>query len=371
MPKPKSEKSEVQKTKDRLTADTPRKPPIPDADWLSSGVTIVNLRCTGHPDRFVSAGTYVYIVGDSASGKTFWAFNLFAEAALNRRYDKHRFIYDPTENGMLADVPGFFGSAVATRIEPPAVVKKQPRYSNTVQDFYYHLDAALDGGPVIYVEDSMDGLVAEEDEAAFAAARSKHETGTGKVPGSYGMEKAKYNSKNINRVVKKLRDTGSILVILSQTREKIGGPIPGMKTRAGGKALRFYAHMELWTAAVGPIKETARGTGGYEVEIGSNLTVDVRKNRVSGCEGSVDVPFLRTHGFDDLGACVDWLLEVQHWEKTKGIIDAPEFGVACRREELIRAVQEQDRDRELQLLTADVWRKIETAVRPVRKPRYI
>jgi hypothetical protein len=256
-------------------------------------------------------------------------------------------------------------------------------YSRTVQEMYYHLDAALDGGPVVYVEDSMDALNDEADEEVFEAERHKYETGRGQVPGTMGMAKAKTNSRNINRVVHRLRETGSVLVVISQTRDKVGGHIPGLKTRGGGRALRFYAHLEVWTSVRGPI---LRRYAGKEREVGSTIRLDVQKNRACGWEGKIEIPFLKGHGIDDAGSCVDYLLEERHWKferKKKGraepgddepeegkAFSAPEFGFEGDRETLIQKIQGAGDEWELQKLVAEVWRGIVAGAAPVRKARY-
>ena len=359
--------SETDKAKARLTADAPRVPPIPPEDFVSSGLTVLNLAASGHPDRFVAKGHYLYLVGDSSSGKSWLSFQIFAEAARNRAFNKHRLVFDNAENGALMDVPRYFGQSVQDRLEPPRGDAGDPSYSSTIQEMFFNLDAALDAGPCVYVTDSVDALNADEDEEKFEEEKEAFEKGKD-AGGSYGMAKPKYISRNINRVVKRLRDTGSILVLISQTRDKVGGTIPGLKTRAGGRALKFYAHLEVWSSVRGPLKRTAAGK---EREVGSQIQLDIQKNRISGWEGKIPLlPFFRQNGFDELGACVNFLVDEGYWKETKGKITAPEFDFEGRAETLISKVQAEDRDRELQLLVAKVWKDIETACAVNRRPRY-
>ena len=363
-------KSKTDAAKARLTADTPRTPPVPDADWLSSGLTLLNLAATGHPDRCVPKGKYAYVVGDSSSGKTWFAFTFMAEAARNKNFDGYRFVHDNAEHGALMDVGRYFGRKLEATLEPPRRDKKtkEPVYSSTVEEFYYNLAAALDRGPCVYVLDSMDALSADEDEKHFVEERRAFEQGK-KTAGSYGMAKARYNNRHINTAVSKLRKTGSVLIMISQTRDKVGGTIPGQKTRSGGKGLRFFNRFEFWTSVRGPIKKRALGK---DREVGSLIQIDVQKNHFNGWEGKVPlVPFYRQTGMDDVGACVDFLIDEGRWDKTdSGVIDATDLGFTGKREDLIATIQDEDRDRELQLLTARVWREIEEACRVLRKPRY-
>lgn len=370
-------KSEADEIAERLTTPVPRVPPVPPEDFLSTGSTMLNVALSGHADRGVPAGTYLYLVGDSGSAKTWISLNLFAEATRNKRFAKHRFIYDAPENGALMDVPGYFGAATAKRITPPRGTKSDPKCSETVQELYYNIDDALDKGPCIYVDDSMDGLDADADYDQFQKEKKAHNSGT-EVRGSYGMQKAKTNSKNINRVVQRLRNTGSVLVIISQTRDRIGGPVPGLKTRSGGRALKFYSHVEVWLSVKKPL---ARNYHGKRREYGSLISVDVTKNRISGWEGKLEIPFVKGYGIDDVGGMVRYLIDERRasgWivkgrgadADEGGTVTAPEFGFEGKEEDLVQHVIAGDDVRVLQLMCARVWRDIADAVRPVRPPRY-
>lgn len=364
-------KAAAEKAKAALAADTPRVPPIDPADYLSTGACLFDLAVSGRPDGGIAKGQYVYFVGDSSSGKTWWAFQLAAELCRNPAFADYRIVYDASENGALMDLPTYFGTALAERIEPPRGTRDAPEYSQTLQDMYHAIDDALDAGPCLFIEDSMDALLDQSDEEQFEKEKAAAKAGK-EATGSYGMGKAKTNSRNINRVVQRLRETGSILVLISQTRDKIGGMFPGQKTRGGGKSLRFYAHVEVWTSAGKPITVTHNGK---PREIGKHLVLDVQKNRLTGWEGKITVPHLRAVGIDDLGASVDYLVDEGHWTvaEKKGkrpAVVAPEFQHDGSRESLIAKIEEEGGEAELRRIVAGVWRGIEAAVAPRRKPRY-
>jgi hypothetical protein len=384
-------KSAAEKLADRLSAPTPRVPPIPPESFLSTGCTVLNMAFSGHPDRGVSKGTYVYFVGDSGAMKTWGTFCLFAEAARNNQFDDYRFVHDNAENGALMDVEKFFGRAVVDRLEPPRLdAAGDPAYSETAQEFYLNLESNCRQGPCIYALDSMDALNDDDDEKKFEAELTVHEGGKAKVPGSMGMAKAKTNSKNINRVVKALRRNGSILVVISQTRDKVGSHIPGMKTRGGGKALKFYAHLEAWLSVRGAITKHHQGK---DREIGSYIQADVQKNRITGWEGKVPlIAFVKGFGIDDLGTSVDYLIDEKHWvkpkptageprkprnasaddddDKGKKVVVATEFGITGNREQIVKHVQDAGEEWELRRIVAKVWQDIQAGAMPDRKPRY-
>ena len=364
----------------RLGTPTPRVPPVPPSDLLSTGCTLLNMAFSGRPDGGVPKGTYLYIVGDSGAMKTWMTFCLFAEAARNPEFAKYAFVHDNAENGALMDVAGYFGPGVVPRLRSP---RKGAAGSSTVQEFYLNVEANVRRGPCIYVLDSMDALQDDADEEKFEAEFRRYQTGKGEVPGSMGMAKARTNSKHIARIANKtLRTNGSILVVVSQTRSKVGSHIPGLRTRAGGDALRFYAHLEVWTKVKGVV---TRHHNRKDREVGSYIQADVQKNRLCGWEGKVPlITFLKGYGVDDLGSCVDYLLDERYWRKIKkkdadsddegeeatGAFAAPEFDFEGKKESLIKKIQDDGDEAVLHNLTARVWREIEAGARPVRRPRY-
>lgn len=260
-----------------------RRPPTDEPGpkgFLSTGSSLLNMAISGHPDGGIPLGKYALLVGDSTSGKTLLSMTILAEAARNPELRGHRLVYDNVEDGMMMDIPGLFGTKLAERIEPPKKAKDgEPIYSESVQEFYYHLDDNLKKGPVVYILDSMDGLTSESEETHFQKAKKAAQAGKA-AKGSYGDGKAKANSAGLRKALAGLRDTGSILIVIAQTRDNLdAGLFVPKKTRSGGHALRFYATVEVWSSLGGPIKRTVRGK---ERKIGDRIIFRVKKNRITG-----------------------------------------------------------------------------------------
>lgn len=338
---------------------------------VSTSCTLLNLACTDTQHAGYHPGGYFYLVGDSSSGKTFLTHGCLAEASLNPLFDRYRLIYDDVENGALMDISQFFGKKLAARLEPPRRSKKgRPINSETVEDFYFNIQDAIDQKkPFIYVLDSQDALVSKASQGKFLEQKKASEAGRD-AAGSYGDGKAKYHSEHLRQVVGQLRKTGSILLIIGQTRDNLGFGFE-KKTRSGGKALRFYANVEIWTSVVGKIKKKVNGR---ERTIGVECLAEVRKNRVTGKIGkdrAVTFPILYAVGIDDIGACVDFLIFEKHWDKVgKGIYDAKEFLVQGSRDKIVDAVEEEGLESKLREITAQVWQRIEQECTPDRKKRY-
>ncbi|RKZ05953.1 hypothetical protein DRQ25_15030, partial [Candidatus Fermentibacteria bacterium] len=222
-----------------------RRDVIPDKDLLKTGSTVLDLAMSGRAAGGIPKGKYIWMVGDSSSGKTFLMLTCLAEASINPAFDDYRFIYDNAEDGALMDLERYFGTRMAERLEPPAGTTEAPEYSAEIEDLYFNLDDALaaaeapGGQPFIYLLDSMDALDSKYAEAKFQESKKAARKGT-KAKGDYGDGKAKMNSTRIRRVVSRLTATGSILIILSQTRDNVGGGLfDPQQTSAGGRALKF------------------------------------------------------------------------------------------------------------------------------------
>lgn len=337
------------------------------APLLSTGSTLLNLACAGDPFGGLLAGKYYLLVGDAAAGKTFLAITCLAEACGNPDYAKHRLIYDNVEDGCLLDLPRLFNSAVAERIEPPQGDADAPVYSSTVEEFYFNVDDAIERGvPFVYVLDSMDALTCDAEVEKFSqkkkAARLGHP-----VTGSYGVEKARRNSEYLRKILPGLRATGSMLIILAQTRDDLGFGF-AKKTRSGGHSLRFYATIEIWMSLGKAIKKHIRGK---DRQIGVKVHFKVRKNRITGklLENTLDI--YPSYGIDDLGSCVDYLVDEGWWQAAKQTITAEALGLSGIRAKLIRQIEKAGMEDKVRAEVGECWKAIDEAGNLKRKGRYV
>jgi len=338
---------------------------------LSTGSTLLNLACSDLPDVGFLKGGYYYLVGDSTSGKTWLSLTCFAEAAAHEAFKGYRFIFDDVENGALMDLEHYFGKAAAARIEPPSWKGSTPVFSSTVESLYFHLSDLIEAGrPFIYVLDSQDSLTSVSSSKKFKEQQKATEEGE-KSAGSFGDGKAKYHSEHLRHVLAGLRKMGSILIIIGQTRDNLGFGFE-KKTRSGGKALRFYAHLEIWTSVFKKITKLVRGK---PRTVGVRCLAEVKKNRVTGKIGkdrSVEIPIYYGLGIDDVGSCVDYLVAEGHWEKKeKTTIIAKEILFEGSRRELIRYIEEEELEGKVRKITGVVWKAVEAECSPNRKMRYI
>jgi hypothetical protein len=216
----------------------------------------------------------------------------------------------------------------------------------------------------------MDSLDSTYSEKKFQEAK-KASRGGRAAKGDYGDGKAKVNSTRIRRVVQRLRATGSILIILSQTRDAIdAGPFEEQQTYAGGRALRFYAAVQLWSSVGSKIKRSVKER---ELQVGVNCRVRTKKNRITGKERMVEFPIYYESGIDDSGGMVDYLVYWKHWPKDKqGFINASaDFDdVRKRREDLIAWLEANDLREDLEDVVEGAWAEIEAKVAVNRRNKY-
>lgn len=359
----------IEMLKRKLKTRPKEESPIRTGDLLSSGSTLVNLACTGRWQGAFPKGKYIFFVGDSSSGKTFFTLTCLAEAASNPAFKDYRLIYDAAEDGALMSMKKFFGDRMAKRLEPAATVDGIPTPSYDVDEFYYNVDDAKRvGKPFIYILDSMDVLTSKYEQTKFNERKKASRSGT-KAKGDFGDGKAKKNASNLRSVVADLRDSGSILLIINQTRDNIaGGPFDPKKTRSGGHALTFYATVELWTSKGKTLTKEVRGK---KRQIGMMARVRIKRSRITGKERTVEIPIFHSYGIDDTLSCIDFLVDEGHWKKSgRGVIKAKELMVTGRRETLADIIEKDDNVIGLRRIVGKVWQEIEDACRITRRPRY-
>lgn len=341
-------KSETDRLKKRLRAKKPGQPGPRFDLGLGTGITTLNLALTGRPTVGLLRGCYYLLVGDSRAGKTWLSHQILAEAAHNDLFDDYALVFDDPERGALMDVVRYFGSKTAKRVRPP-----RRGNSKYITDLYRSVQEEASAGSCVYVIDSEDALLPPPEAASKKGFRT---------------EKAQVNSSGLRAANNVLEEHGSILIVVKQTRDNIGpGAMFNPKTRSGGRALTFYATAELWFSVRGKIKKTVRGSPRV---IGTGLAIGIKKNRGTGREWVVEAPFYPSHGFDDIGACIDYLVGESYWKEKDGKVEATDLDFTGSVEKLAQKVEAEGREGELRLLVASVWQEVEEACSVERKRRY-
>ena len=356
------------------TKHTVTEPKLSGKNGVSLGYTLLNLQVSNRPHSGLRPGGVYLIWGDSSAGKTWISYTCLAELALNTKWDNYKVIVDDVEEGALMDIERYFGKSLAKRLQSANRYEDgSPKPSETVEDAYDTLSRlcdeaeAPDGQPFIYVADSesaMTSVYAIKKAEEGRKARQKNKD----AAGSYGDGKAKVHSENLRTIKSRIRKTGSIVIWLCQSRDNIGfGAQFTPKTRPGGHALKFYAHLEMQLALGKKIKKDVRGK---KRVIGIESLVSVKKNRFTGQLGTITVPIYYSTGIDETGGCVKYLLDEKHWKKVKGKIFAKEFNVTLSEEDLIAHIENEGLNKDLSMIVKKVWDEVSSEALVVRKPRY-
>jgi hypothetical protein len=164
-------------------------------------------------------------------------------------------------------------------------------------------------------------------------------------------------------VAQRLRETGSVVMVISQTRDNLGFGFT-TKTRSGGRALEFYCGHVMWLSKTGKIKKTIRGK---QRTIGVNVRCSVTKNSLTGRQDAVDFPLYYNYGLDDISSLLDYCFSEKVLE-TKGskiIWNGEEYS-----QKQIISFFEENGYVDLKQLAQQAWDEVAESLMPGRKPKY-
>ena len=345
-------------------------------DWLSSSSTLFNMAASGRPEGAFAVGKFFWMVGASSAGKTSLSLATLAEACINPRFKEYDLIFNNGEQGALMNIRKFYGERLYKRLKPPEIRDGEPHNSETLDEWYFHMDTRLSlvesgkAPPFIELLDSMDNLGSNKEREQFKKRKAAAAKPTAKQPGDYGDGKAGLNSRYLREIIARLHKTGSILIVLSQERDNVGGDLFDPKSvAAGGRALKFYATWQSWQTVGASL---TREVHGIKRKIGSLSHVAIKKNRLTGKEWAIDIPMYYSYGLDDIGSMVDFLAKEKYFEtKDKGsTLIVPEFAFVGSKDELAVKVDQNNLKSDLTMMVVEAWREIEKACVLERKPRY-
>src|SRR5690606_4977702 len=97
----------------------------------------------------------------------------------------------------------------------------------------------------------------------------------------------------------------------------------------------------------------------------------IKKNHLNGKKRTVEIPIYHSTGIDDIGSCIDYLIEWKHWTKAGAKINAPEFAFRGTKEGLIREIEDADAEPQLRKIVQQVWSEVEEKSKVRRKKRYL
>ena len=357
-------------TIDSIQNGLKHKPKTKERLFVPSGSTLLNLACTDTPRGAFSTGTIVNLIGDKSAGKTLLSYTSLACTANDERFDNYELIYDDIEHADRFDLEKLFGKKVASRIQPPRFVDKEPCPSSDVTELWMNLHSRIKKGkPFIYIADSYDALGTDEDESFIDDLTKALENDRDmKNQGGYGTKGPKILSKMFRNICSGLEETNSLLIVISQVRENLNAGMFGKKLyRAGGKALGHYSTHEIWLGTVKTIKHKE-----LKRVIGHEVLAEVTKNKITGKIREAQFKTLYNYGVDDIDSCVNFMLQEKFWKLNGSVIvpDGLYDDNKFQRKALIQTIEDNNDEGKLSRIIYQHWKEIEESLDPKRKVRF-
>lgn len=312
-------------------------------DFISSGCAVLN--CTlggGWPLTRISN-----VVGDESTGKTLLAIEAFAN--FHKQFPNGRMFYREAESAFDEN----YASALGMPIEKVDI--SGPDDLITVEDWYNDLTKCIDlcetkSVPGLYVLDSLDGLTDN------AELKEKFDAAT------YGTSKAKMIGKTLRMSKKRIASANMHLMVVSQTRDKIGSMFPA-KTRAGGRSLDFFASQALWLSHA---DDVVRQSGKIRRVTGIHVKANCKKNKIAlpyrRCEFTISFG----HGIDSLASNMDWLEDNGYWDD---VFDVKRTTFRNRITSMTDKEYWQETERTDKEVTR-IWREVEAGLLEDVRPKY-
>ena len=341
------------KSKTKKTTDRKKKIINPDL-LLPSGSTLLNCACSDNAEGAFRKGTIVNLIGDSSSGKSLLACTCLAEMHMSSKFDDYVLYYDDVEAGLQFDMSYLFGENFEDRIIN--------RCTDTVEEFYQDLLNLISSGEkFVYILDSLDALTIKEE-----LKRAKQIQDTGEASGSYKAEKAKMLKEVIRVCVREIKKTDSMVIIISQVIDNLGFGFT-TKTRAGGNALKHFCSLEIWLKALGEITKTVNNK---KRVIGNMTEAKITKNRLTGKRREAPISIYYDYGVDDIKENILYLVSEAIFPKRKNTIIAEELGIEGTIEKIIKQIELNGMQNDLQALVGKTWLEIEESLKLGRKQKY-
>lgn len=273
--------------------------------WFTTGSIPLNLACSQlGKNGGIPRGRITNFVGDGSSGKTIFALEVCANAFYSNPHSNHypdtkKIIihYNNPEEVMDFNVDLMYGE----KFNQSVVWKDIPTVEETGYDIAKVLKNKKKDEGIIYVVDSWDALKSEKLYEEF----DKIVDGKASKKGSYDLDKQKFGTREFfPNICKLMSDIDFTLIIISQTRDKIGGLFPE-KTRSGGSALNFYTHNVVWLSESDKLEKTVDG---QKLVRGIKTKAKIKRSKVSKPYREAETVITFDYGVDNIGSCLNYLV---------------------------------------------------------------
>jgi recombination protein RecA len=290
-------------------------------------------------------GRVVNIVGNSSTGKTLLAIEACAQIAID--YPQALVRYREAE----AAFDKGYAEALGMPLERVQFWDAEQPFE-TVEQLFKDLEEFIKScgkRPGLYVLDSLDAL---SDTAELNREIDK---------GSYGTAKAKAMSSMFRQLIRKLNQSNICLIIISQLRDRIGFGFGDPNTRAGGRALDFYATHIIHLHHLKTLNRTIQGV---QRKTGIHVKAYVKKNKIAMPFREAEFDILFGYGIDNVTANLDWLMANKRLDKAGFTEKAAAKLVHDIEQGRMEPKELKALDRKLDQIVDEEWRAIESRFLP-------
>ena len=271
--------------------------------FFRTGCIVLDKLIGGKKDQFgVPAGRFINIVGDKSAGKTFLS-NEFIAWAHYEFGKKFKWCYDDCESGYSFDTEALYGFEIMPE------EKEERIHSENVEDAFCNISNFANSLKKdefgIYVLDSLDGLTSQEQDDRAEERKKLFKEGKKLEKGTYAMGKQKFLSQEFfPQLCDEIEEKNVLVIIISQIRENVDPMSFEKYSRAGGKAMDFYAHTVLWLA-------TAKKILKKETSVGVVVKAKTTKSKTPRPYRERFFTFLYDYGLDNIGTNIDYLFDLR------------------------------------------------------------
>jgi len=354
--------------KDVINSTKKKETPV---EFITSGSTILNLALSGKGKNGGWArGRIVNIVGDGSTGKTLAALEACArfyygmegnESINFPKVKEVQVVYNNVETVMDFPILTMYKPAFYNGVEWINI----PFIEETGRDFSRRVLNLKEGTSLLYVIDSWDALKTEENYENFVESANKDK----KSKDGYNLAKQKYGTQVFfPSICTAMEGKDVTLMILSQTRDKIGVTFGAKKVRTGGKALDFYTHQVCWFRQIEKIDKTVKGR---KLTYSVKVEADVKRSKVALPYRKATFTILFFYGLDDISSMLDWYFgpKKKLTEEDLSCFSIPYEGKTDRAS-IIEFIESNSLEEELQDLVEEEWQKQEEKIKPKRKSKF-